>query len=225
MDTSEYKPNSHASKAAPQESKKPVISGKVIGESQSGTPLQKFIHNFVSKDKSSITDFLIMDVVVPGLKDMAWKSMTSFIKISSENMQTAATKALSKLIGPPTKPVNQQNTNYTPYRTYSSGNRSVQSGGSVIYYRKSPSSTCDYEPLMFENKGDAELLLDAMDSQLEQYGFVSINDMYDAVDYHPSSGSWNTSWPNYGWINLSRASVEREGLYYKLKLPLPRARD
>ena len=69
---------------------------------------------------------------------------------------------------------------------------------------------------IFETRGEAERVLDAMDELIELYGTVSVaNVYYLAGEWVPYTAT------NYGWKNLNTASVVRVCNGYKLRLPSP----
>ena len=70
--------------------------------------------------------------------------------------------------------------------------------------------------LIFETRGEAERVLDAMNELIELYGTVRVADVYCLA------GEWVPYTANkYGWKNLNTASVVRVCNGYKLRLSSP----
>lgn len=76
----------------------------------------------------------------------------------------------------------------------------------------------NYEDLVFETRGDAELVLSEMDDMLEKFKVVSISDMFDFAGV-----SSNYTDNKYGWTDLREAYVERCRDGYCIRLPRPQA--
>ena len=72
----------------------------------------------------------------------------------------------------------------------------------------------DYEDLVFESRGEAELILDNMYDILERYRVVTVADLYDLAG-EPGRHTDN----KYGWTDISNASVARIRDGYVIKLP------
>ena len=69
--------------------------------------------------------------------------------------------------------------------------------------------------LIFNTRGDAELVLSSMDEAIEKYGVVSVGDLYDLADVTTR----NYMVHEYGWTNIRSASVIRVKDGYMIKLP------
>lgn len=71
------------------------------------------------------------------------------------------------------------------------------------------------QDIMLSTRDDAENVLDALDDVIDEYGFASMNDLYDVVGL--TGGTFRES--KYGWNNLSSAGVRRIRGGYTLSLP------
>lgn len=80
-------------------------------------------------------------------------------------------------------------------------------------------SRITYDDLTFRTKYDADEALNRMDEILEQFGVVTVADLFDIAGV---SGNGYTD-NNYGWTSLSSANVIAIGRgMYAIKLPRPK---
>ena len=73
----------------------------------------------------------------------------------------------------------------------------------------------NYDDIVLTTRGDAEAVLDAMNDIINQYGTVSVADLYDLTNVPNDNFAMN----RYGWINISGATTVRVRDGYILKLP------
>ena len=172
-----------------------VVSGKVRTKKKSEA--RKFADIFITEDIANVKSYVFMDVLVPAIK-----------------------KAISDIV-----------TNGIDMILYGESGRSKRSGGASkisysSYYRKDDyprenahirggRSGLDYDDIIFDNRGDAESVLSSMEDVIDQYGVVSIADLFDLAEVSNSNYAMN----NYGWTDLRTANVVRVRDGYILKLP------
>lgn len=201
----EYPSNSMKSKEAQKQSPTPekkvekVVTG--VAKTKKKSELKKFTDVFISEDASNVKSYILLDVVVPTAK-----------KLFSDIVTTALDMLL-----------------------YGESRHSRRSGGSSSkvsyrsYYEKDrdrfrdrdtarAGSGFDYDEIIFDSFGDAEIVLTEMENVIESYGFVSVADLYDLADVTNHNYLAN----RYGWTNLSSAKTVpvRDG--YIIKLPKAR---
>lgn len=196
----EYKSNSHKSKEQSSEGNKnekniqKVISGSAKTKKKSG--IQKFTDVFVSEDVGDVKSYILTEVLVPAIKRTISDIVTNGIDIifyGEAGRSKKNTPASKVSYGGYYKKEDE-------HRTYRS-NR-VQSG-------------FDYDDIMFETRGDAEIVLDTMNDIIDQYGIVSVGDLYELADISVDNYTVN----KYGWKDLQSASVVRVRDAWMLKLP------
>ena len=75
----------------------------------------------------------------------------------------------------------------------------------------------DFDVIVFDNRGDAEMVLARMDDVIDQYGWVRVSDLYDLLGM-----SCDYTCNDYGWSSLGTARIVplRSGGF---GLDLPRA--
>lgn len=196
-----YAPNSHKSKEEramnPPPERKPekVISGSAKPKKKS--EIQKFAEIFISEDAGNLKSYILMDVLVPTIKKAISEIITNGIDmiLYGESGKTrkgnTATKVSYGKFYDRDDSVNRRSDNRPSLRGY------------------------DYDDIMFESRGDAEAVLDAMNDIISQYGVVSVGDLYDLADI--STNNYNTN--KYGWSDISGSKVVRVRDGYMLKLP------
>lgn len=198
----EYASNSHnLKKQEAQIAEKkiaPVVTSSVKTKKKSG--LRKIKDVLIAEDSSNVASYIFLDVLVPAIK-----------------------KAISDII-----------TNGIDMLLYGDSGRTKKGTASKISYRsyydkryedrvesrnRERSESLDYDNIIFENRGDAEAVLNSMMDIISQFGVVSIGDLYDLADISTSNYTAN----KYGWTDIQTAQVirGRDGYYLKLPRALP----
>lgn len=203
---SEYKANSHKSKETTEvevvEKKKveKVTSGKVKTKKKS--EIHKWTDIFLAEDITNVKSYIIDEVLLPAAK----KAVSDIVTNGIDMLLYGETRAKDKGKG--------SRVSYSKYyddrdrydsrsrdRDRDAGRRRVRNG-------------YDYEDVILETRGEAEDVLDRMDDLIDNYGIVSVGDLYDLVGIQ---GNYTDN--KYGWTNLRNAEVQRIRDGYLLKLP------
>ena len=192
-----YPSNSHKAREKVAEKKvEKVVSGKTSTKKKSG--IRKLSDTFLSEDVSNVKSYIFSEVLLP-----AAKKLVSDIVTNGTNML---------LYGEiKNKKGNSSKVSYSRY--YDDRSRDYRSP--VVR------NNFDYDEIIFETRGDAEAVLDAMYDILNQYKVVSVAELYDLA----SITTHNYTCNNYGWIDLRGSSVVRVRDGYILKLPRALAID
>lgn len=192
-----YPSNSHKAREEVAEKKvEKVVSGKTSTKKKSG--IRKLSDTFLSEDVSNVKSYIFSEVLLP-----AAKKLVSDIVTNGINML---------LYGEiKNKKGNSSKVSYSRY--YDDRSRDYRSP--VVR------NNFDYDEIIFETRGDAEAVLDAMYDILNQYKVVSVAELYDLA----SITTHNYTCNNYGWIDLRGSSVVRVRDGYILKLPRALAID
>lgn len=172
-------------------------------------------------------------VVTNGAKTKKKSELTKLSELANideikDTMVMASKKALSELFTKGIDVAVDTIKNCIDIAIYGEAQPKKKSGvGSKVsygsYYDKPVSRTSqsgvknvfDYDDVIFETRGDAELVLDAMCDIIDQYGIVSVGDLYELSEITTSNYMVN----NYGWKDLSRADTVRVSEGYMIKLP------
>lgn len=202
----EYQPNSHRSKEQKaveptvQERKvEKVVSGNVKTRDNKG---RKFMGMIISEDAANVKSYVIMDVLVPAFKKLVSDIVTDGIDII--------------LYGGSGGRDNRRRAGERPqYRTTCS-DRS--------YNRREPdsyesNSRFDYEDIVYDYRSDAEAVRKEMLYAINEYGLVSVADMYDMSGKVAPRTSNNYGWMSARAIENTEPKRVRDGYI----LPLPKA--
>ena len=202
MDNHEYKSNSYKSKeeerskATDTEKRvEKVVQGKVQVKKNN---IHKFTDVFISEDITNVKSYIIMDVLVPAIKKAVSDIVTNGIDmiLYGENGRDKNRSSGSKI----------SYVNY--YDRKRNESRYDEPRGSTAR------DTLGYDDIKFESRRDADAVLDQMSDIIDNFGFVTVSDMFDMVDVTaPFTGN------RYGWTSVRTAEVVSTRDGYRIKLP------
>lgn len=198
-----YPSKSHASKEVQKTTKddekrvEKVVTGKVKTKKKS--EIKKFTDVFISEDIENVKSYILLDIFVPAIKKAISDIFTNGIDML---LYGESGKSRRK------SPVDRVSYNQRYDRAYD--RRDYTSTRSRSGY--------SYDEIILDNRGEAEAVLDGMFDVLDTYGMVRVADFYDLVGV---TGNYTDN--NYGWTNLSNASIVRvrDGFIIKLPRALP----
>lgn len=174
-----------------------VISGSVKTKKKSS--LSKFADTFIEEDKDTVVGYLLSEVLIP-----------SFKKMVSDTIKTGIDKMLygdaevSRSNSPASK------ISYSKYYNDKSSYSRSSSTTPVANRR----DTYEYNNIVLETRGDAEVVLMGMDDIIAKYEIVSVADLYDLVGI---AGSYTDY--KYGWTDIRSARIERVRDGYVIRMP------
>lgn len=195
-----YPSNSHKAREEVAEKKvEKVVSGKTSTKKKSG--IRKLSDTFLSEDVGNVKSYIFSEVLLPAAKKLVSDIVTNGIDML--------------LYGEiKNKKGNSSKVSYSRYYD-DRRDRSRDYRSPVVR------NNFDYDEIIFETRGDAEAVLDAMYDILNQYKVVSVAELYDLA----SITTHNYTCNNYGWIDLRGSNVVRVRDGYILKLPRALAID
>ena len=192
----EYKSNSDRSKnqsqEVPQRRAEKVITGGVTQRRKSG--IDKLGSIFLAGDVEDVKEYIIEDVLIPTIK-------RAFYDIICNGM--------GMMLGE-RNPNKANQSSRVSYRAYYDRPDERKSGNNSNQSR----SNYSYKDLIFDNRGDAEVVLEQMFELLDRYDAVSIADLFDLA-----GESSNYTDNKYGWTNLEDARVQPVRGGYIIQLP------
>ena len=193
----DYKSNSDKFRQGQKSEKKieAVITG--AAKTRKRNDMQKFADVFIAEDANNVKSYILMEVIVPAVKKAISDIVTTGIDMmlygeASRNGKNGAASKIS-------------------YRNYYERDYERVRAGSVNNRR----GGLNYDDILFDTRGDAEAVLDAMNDIISQYGTVSVADFYDLARVPNDNFTMN----RYGWTNISGAAAVRVRDGYILKLP------
>lgn len=211
MEKIDYKPNSYKFREEQKKASEPaketkpievqkVIQGPVTIKKKTGA--RRLISMLLADDLPKVKDYVVNDVLWPSLK----RALDEIITNGSHMMIWGA-DARSRNNNMPGSSVSYK---YKDYTSYSKAPSQPQES-------RAERSGFDYEDIVFDYRGDAEMVITQMQDILKRYGIVRITNLYELI------GKKNDNYCvyNYGWTNLDNAKVVRVATGYVLQLPKP----
>lgn len=155
---------------------------------------QKFKETFIMEETDEIAKYICGDVIVPTLKTALFTIVTGGLSLALFGTVRGVGKKSGGIFGT------------VDYNGISSGRSQREARAAKARH--------SFEDLTFEDKFEADDVLEAMRDMVDEYGQVSIADMYElaGVSSDPIDRKW-------GWTSLRTASViySRDG--YIIDLP------
>ena len=185
----DYQPNSNKYKEEHKEkSVKKVVNGKVKTKKNEG---RKLMNMFISEDAKNVKSYIVLDVLVPAIK----KAILDIVTDGADMILYGGSHGGKRKSG-----------NKVSYRSYYDDKKDDKD------YRSK--GRFDYDDLVFDSRSECEAVRKQMVEIIDQYGFVTVADMYDMADLPaPYTSS------KYGWTNIRTAETIRGRDGYVLKLP------
>lgn len=154
---------------------------------------QKFTNAFIAEDLNSVKSYVITEFLIPGIKRMFLSSLEMLLngKGYSGSKKDKQVTSIS-------------------YRDYYEREQR----------RAEPTRNdyLDFDDIIFEERGDAEYVLDQMRDALREYRVIRVSDMFElSRQASPYTGN------RYGWTDISSARIVpiRGGFVIKMPNPMP----
>ena len=198
----DYTPNSNRfkeeKKAAETEKRaQKVVSAPVTVRPKTGA--RKFAEVFLARDVATVKQHIRDEVLLPGAKDLIWSIFTNALELFLFKDDPRRNKSKDRFS--------------SEFITYSNFSKKGSNHNAPSY--KTASSGFNFDDIVFENRGDAEMVLSSMRALISKYGVVRVADLYDLIDRSAPYTS-----VKYGWCNLDNATSNRErNGGYTLDLP------
>lgn len=194
----EYPNNSHSARekspsaAAPEKKLEKVVTGAARTKRKSEA--RKFLNVFVPEDGESVKTYILTDVIIPGVKN-AIADVISIVLFGDSGRIGGRRDGRSKVA----------------YQKYWDDRRDDRRE----YGRPRAAAGFEYDDIIFETRGDADLVLDQLESAINTYGMASVADLYDLAGVTCRNYTAN----RYGWTDIQSAKVIRTRDGYILQLP------
>ena len=155
---------------------------------------RRFTEVFISEDVKNVKSYILMDVLVPAIKN----AVTAIVKDGIDMI----------LWGESGKNSRSSNASKISYRNY------YDNGNSNRRYANTASHSYSYDDIVFGSRAEAEEVLTRMDELISQYGYCTVGDLLDMAGI---TGNYTDN--KYGWTNISTAQPARVRDGWVLKLP------
>lgn len=201
MNHEDFPSNSNHSKENQKEKEKKEkiaqmkTNGSVVAKKKN--ILEKLSDLFIKEHTDDVKEYIFLDVLVPMVKNTLWDIITG----TSEMLLFGEIRNKSRS-GQSGK------SSYISYSSYY--NKSETKNRSDQSFKNAKS----LDNLIFESRWEAEEVLSNLVDLIEEYGAVSIADLYEMIKI---TGAFTDNY--WGWTNLSAASVKRIREGYLLVLP------
>lgn len=207
MDLNQLPGNSNASKqtltrsssieSEPERHVEQIATGKKVPQSAG----KKFLSNLFADDVANIKEYILWDVLMPAFKNAISDTVTNGIDMLLFG-QTRTGRSSKKV-------------NYSGI--YSSGSsRVIRFNDRDREESRSRRGISGYQfqEIILDSRAEAEDVLWHLRRIEQQYGMVSVADMYDAVG--ETSDFTDNKW---GWTDLDGATIQRVSNGFILKMP------
>lgn len=196
----EYPNNSHSARektdaaAAGKTEKKldKVVTGAARTKKKSEA--RRFLNIFVPDDAENVKSSILTDVIVPGVK-AAIADVISIV-LFGDTGRIGGRKGGGSRIA---------------YQKYYDDRRDDRRE----YGRPRAAVGFEYDDIIFETRGDADLVLDQLESAIAKYDVASVADLYDLAGVTCRNYTAN----RYGWTDIQAAKVVRTSEGYVIRLP------
>ena len=193
-----YTSNSHKSKETEKRQLQKVVKGKVKTKKKSEA--RRFADVFISEDIQNVKSYVIGEVLIP-----AAKKALSDIVTNGIDMILYGEAGVSKR--------RNSSSSRVSYQSYYDKEDRRDRRDRERYSTRSRAGY-NFDNIILDSRGEAENVLCAMEDEIENYGIVSVADLYELVGV---SGNYTDN--KYGWTDLRTASIARTRDGYMLKLP------
>lgn len=212
MENYDFKPNSFKYKEEQKktsEEPKPVAAQKVVQGPvtiKKPTGIKRIFRMLLAEDLPKVKEYVLQDVLIPSAK----KAIDDIVTNTSSILLYGSSGRNKKT----TSPFGTKVSYYNDYTSYSKP-------GNTTTVKPVDRTGFDFDQYVFNNRGDAEAVLEQLFDMLSRYGLVRVSNFYEAI----GEKSNNYCIYNYGWTNLNAAKVARVPSGYIIELPRPYALD
>ena len=157
---------------------------------------------FTPEDTSSVASFVFTRLIIPRLQVLAVDTINAVARAIFLGERTS-------------EPSRKTPGGYTSYQGYYGGEKK---SAAKLSSSKKTKGSFQFQEVIVDSYGDAQLILDRLDEQLDNQGYVSVSDLYEAARLPcPFTGNY------YGWENISSARIVTDSDGYLIEMPEPHA--
>lgn len=194
----DYPDNSHSAREQQNADKRErklekVVSGQT--KTRKKSEVRKFANIFIPDDTEDVKSYIVTDVIIPGIKNAIADVVSIVLFGEAGRLGRGGRDRKSKV----------------SYQKYYRDDRDDRRE----YGHPRSATNFEYDDILFETRGDADLVLDELESAIANYGIASVADYYDVAGMTCHSYMAN----KYGWTDIRNAKVIRVRDGYILQLP------
>lgn len=158
---------------------------------------------FTPEDTSSVASFVFTRLIIPRLQVLAVDTINAVARAIFLGERTS-------------EPSRKTPGGYTSYQGYYDGEKKYPS--TKLSSSKKTNGSFQFQQVLVKTYGDAQLILDRLDEELDNQGYVTVSDLYEAAKLPcPFTGNY------YGWENISSARIVTDSDGYLIEMPEPHA--
>lgn len=209
MENPEFPPNSQASKRIEEEKKlERVTTGEVVRKKKSFR--KRFSESVVAGDARSTSRFVLLDVLLPAVRDLIVETGQQFIEklVLGEGRRYRGGYGSSS-VGPYGQQQPYGQVNYTRYST-----PRLTPAQRVL--SRQARARHDFDEVVLESRAEAEEVIEQLFEVVSRYESATVADLYELVGL--AAAHTDHKW---GWTNIRGAGVSRSRDGYVLDLPDP----
>lgn len=177
-----------------QDPSKKKVKGVAKGKFKDQSGANKFKNALISDDVQDIKSYVIWDMILPAVRDGIRTVLIGTVEALFGGRRVSGGS-------------NPSNASYISYNRV---------GKKEIRTDNAPSGISRINDIVYQNRAEATDVLDTMRDVIDQYEVVTVNDLWDIAEL---PGTWTGA--NYGWTDLTRASVVFDRGDWRLSLPRP----
>lgn len=157
---------------------------------------------FTPEDTSSVASFVFTRLIIPRLQVLAVDTINAVARAIFLGERTS-------------EPSRKTPGGYTSYQGYYGGEKKP---ATKLSSSKKTNGSFQFQDVVVDSYGDAQLILDRLDEQLDDQGYVTVSYLYEAAGLPcPFTGNY------YGWENISSARIVTDSDGYLIEMPEPHA--
>lgn len=169
-----------------------VVTG--AAKTKKKSEARRFLNIFAPDDAENVKSSILSDVIVPGVK-AAIADVISIVLFGDTGRIGSRKSGGSRIA----------------YQKYYDDRRDDRRE----YGRPRAAVGFEYDDIIFETRGDADLVLDQLESAIAKYEVASVADLYDLAGVTCRNYTAN----RYGWSDIQSAKVVRTSEGYVIRLP------
>lgn len=168
----------------------------------------KIAETFTGDDVNTVGEYIIFDVMLPAFKNLLFDVVSE----GSRRMLFGAT-------GGGRTVASASRGGQVAYNRISAKGSGVIANNTPHTMSRAARATHDFRELVFDTRGEAEVILEKLRDAIAEYDNVTVADMYECVEI--TAGFTDHNW---GWIgnDLNQARVKPVSAGYLLDMPAPR---